>query len=151
VNEVEAAVTVPVAPAEAFELFTRDVDRWWRRGERYGGSSVVGHRFEPWIGGRFVQVLHDRDTELGRIVVWEPPSRVAFSWRQGNWRPDEVTRIEVTFTPVSGGTQVLLRHFGFDGIESQVGCEIGYSAGWAELLGWFAEAASEGAAWVTAR
>jgi uncharacterized protein YndB with AHSA1/START domain len=136
VDEVTAEVVVPVSPTRAFELFTRDVDSWWRRGERYGGSDVLGHRFEPYVGGRFLELLEGREGVLGRILAWDPPDRLAFSWRQGNWDPDEVTQVEVTFTPVEAGTRVLLKHGGFDGVDSDVGCEVGYEYGWRELLSW---------------
>jgi hypothetical protein len=143
VNEVEASVVVPVEPLAAFELFTRDVDRWWRPGPRYWGSRTRGHRFEPWVGGRFV-VVHDLETgdghELGRIEVWKPGRLLRFTWRQGNWRPDEVTWVEVSFERAGDGTRVRLRHFGFDAIESEVGWDVGYAAGWRELLGHYAEA-----------
>lgn len=139
-NEARAEVTVEASPERAFELFTRDVDHWWRRGERYGGPDVLGHRFEPWVGGRFIQVLADREGALGEITVWDPPRRIVFSWRQGNWEPDEVTHVEVTFTPATSGTRVALRHYGFDSVRSQVGCDVGYQAGWEELLGWYADA-----------
>jgi uncharacterized protein YndB with AHSA1/START domain len=139
VNEVRAQVIVAVEPTAAFEAFTADVDRWWRRGERYGGTDVLGHRFEPGVGGRFVQILADREAPLGDILVWEPPHRLAFSWRQKNWLPGEITRVEVTFTPVAEGTEVVLRHHGFAQVVSDVGCDVGYAAGWSELVGWFAE------------
>lgn len=139
-NEARAEVFVSVPPSRAFELFTGEIDRWWRRGERYGGPDVEGHRLEPQLGGRFVEVLADGENELGRITVWEPPHRLAFTWRQGNWLPQEVTEVEVRFVSSGAGTQVLLRHHGFDSVSSQVGCEVGYQAGWQELLDWYSEA-----------
>ena len=75
-NEVRAEVLVLVSPARAFAQFVDEVERWWRRGERYGGPEVLGHRFEPWIGGRFLEVTPEGDTTLGTITAWEPPSRV---------------------------------------------------------------------------
>ena len=35
---------------------------------------------------------------------------------------------------------MLLHHHGFDAITSDVGCDVGCRAGWAELLGWLEEA-----------
>lgn len=138
-NEVSAEVTVRVAPERAFVLFTRDIDRWWRRGERYGGADVLGHRIDPRVGGRFVEVLADGERALGDVLAWEPPDRLAFSWRQGNWRPHEITRVEVTFSPTAEGTRVRLHHSGFVAITSDVGCDVGYAAGWRELMSWYAE------------
>jgi uncharacterized protein YndB with AHSA1/START domain len=139
VNEVQATVLVETDPARAFRLFTDEVDRWWRRGERYGGPEVTGHRFEGRVGGRFLELSGETEAALGSITVWEPPDRLAFTWRQSNWTPGEVTEVLVTFAPEAGGTRVTLRHRGFARIVSDVGCEVGYAAGWRELLGWYRE------------
>jgi uncharacterized protein YndB with AHSA1/START domain len=141
VNEVRAEVVVHVDPRRAFSLFTAEVDRWWRRGERYGGPEVRGHRFEPGVGGRFLEISAAGPRSLGRITAWDPPRRLAFTWRQGNWRASELTEVTVTFDPVSDGTRVRLRHSGFDFVVSEIGCDLGYRAGWRELLGWYREAA----------
>jgi uncharacterized protein YndB with AHSA1/START domain len=143
VNEVEATVLVATDPARAFTLFTDEVDRWWRRGERYGGPEVTGHRFEGHVGGRFLELSEEAEHALGFVTVWEPPSRLAFTWRQGNWTPGEVTEVMVTFAAEDGGTRVTLRHRGFARIVSEVGCEVGYAAGWRELLGWYRESINE--------
>jgi hypothetical protein len=50
--------------------------------------DLLGHRFEPWLGGRFLEIAANAEHELGRITIWEPPGRLEFSWRQGNWAPD---------------------------------------------------------------
>jgi uncharacterized protein YndB with AHSA1/START domain len=143
VNEVRATVLAATDPARAFSLFTDEVDRWWRRGERYGGPEVTGHRFEGHVGGRFLQLSGEEERALGVITVWDPPGRLAFTWRQRNWTPGEVTEVMITFTAEDGGTRVTLRHRGFAQIASDVGCEVGYEAGWRELLGWYRESINE--------
>lgn len=140
-SSVSASVEVPVDPEAAFRLFTEHVDGWWRRGERYGGIHVLGHRFDGFVGGRFVELTVDGESELGVITCWEPPSRLGFTWRQGNWSDDELTYVEVSFRRSGTGTIVRLEHRGFELVKSDVGCDVGYERGWAELLGWFAEAA----------
>ena len=137
-NEVRAEVTVQASPERAFEIFTTEIDRWWHRGERYGGLDVTGHVLEPGVGGRLLELTADGERELGRVVTWEPPHRLAFTWRQSNWLTHELTAVEVTFHACDRGTRVLLRHNGFEAVRSQVGCDVGYEAGWAELLSWYA-------------
>jgi uncharacterized protein YndB with AHSA1/START domain len=146
VNEVHATVLVETDPGRAFALFTDEVDRWWRRGERYGGPEVTGHRFERHVGGRFLELHGEDEAPLGHITVWDPPRRLAFTWRQSNWTPGEITEVTITFAAESGGaggTRVTLRHRGFAQIVSQVGCEVGYAAGWRELLGWYRDSVIE--------
>jgi hypothetical protein len=47
----------------------------------------------------------------------------------------------VSFEPDDMGTRVELRHYGFDAITSEVGCDVGYAAGWRELLGHYGRVA----------
>ncbi len=136
-----ASVTVPLDRTAAFRLFTEQIGTWWRRGERFwhDPSRGVSHRIEPRVGGRLLEVYDgDEVWELGRVLAWEPPTRLAFSWRQSNWEPQETTTVEIRFLPDGDGTRVDLEHTGWEGVHSQVGCELGYEKGWGLLLGWFA-------------
>lgn len=119
-DRVTVTVLVDVEPEVAFEVFTTEIDLWWRRGLAY---RVAGRRpgtlvLEPKVGGRLFEqyegpagpAVH----EAGRITAWEPPARLAFDWRAVNFEPGEVTHVEVTFTRTeSGRTQVVLVHRGF--------------------------------------
>lgn len=50
---------VEVDPAEAFEVFTREIDAWWKRGPRYRFASGA-LRFE----GRVVKIDERRDSSF---------------------------------------------------------------------------------------
>ena len=75
----QARVTVSVAvPRElAFEIFTREIDLWWRRGlkDRHFSSDRAIIAIEPHRGGRVFESLGDGGPvqELGRVLDWEPP------------------------------------------------------------------------------
>lgn len=119
-DQVKVSVLVDVEPAVAFEVFTTEIDRWWRRGVAY---RVAGRRpgvlvLEPELGGRIFEQYEtpngSRTFEAGRVTAWEPPERLAFEWRASNFQPGEVTFVEVTFARTeSGRTQVVLVHRGF--------------------------------------
>ena len=143
-----AEVLVDATPAEAFAIFTDDIGLWWRRDTPYWNDRERGLsvRIEPYVGGRFIEV-YDLDTqegfEVGRVTTWEPGRRFALTWTQVGWPEGSATDVEVTFEPVGDGTRVRLEQTGFErvpGAEAFVG---GYDSGWKELLGWFAERASE--------
>ncbi len=119
-DRVAVMVRVEVAPEVAFEVFTSEIDRWWRRGIAYrvAGRDKGMLVLEPKVGGRLFEeytgpsgpAVH----EAGRITAWEPPGRLAFEWRGSNFAPGESTHVEVTFTATeSGATQVALVHTGF--------------------------------------
>jgi uncharacterized protein YndB with AHSA1/START domain len=85
-----ATVEVPCDPDTAFDIFTRDIGAWWKRGTRYWNDAAKGLtlRLEPEVGGRLVEV-YDLETgegfDIGRVLAWEPGKRLVFTWRQGNW------------------------------------------------------------------
>ncbi|HUJ59073.1 MAG TPA: SRPBCC domain-containing protein [Kofleriaceae bacterium] len=119
-DRVAVTVRVSVPPDVAFEVFTSEIDQWWRRGVRY---RVAGRRpgtlvLEPGLGGRLFEQYDGpagtRVHEAGRITAWQPPSHLAFEWRGSNFQPGEVTFVDVRFTATdSGGTEVALEHRGF--------------------------------------
>ncbi|MBS0447835.1 MAG: SRPBCC domain-containing protein [Proteobacteria bacterium] len=122
-DQATVTVALAVTPARAFELFTEDIDIWWRRGPRFRSSaSVRGMLFiEPGPGGRIFESegdgAHETVFEIGRVSVWEPPHRLVFSWRAVNFAPDEATEVEALFEPgASGGTRLTVTHRGWSRI-----------------------------------
>jgi uncharacterized glyoxalase superfamily protein PhnB/uncharacterized protein YndB with AHSA1/START domain len=133
-GSVTTAVEVAVDPATAFEVFTAEVDAWYRRDRftLYDVARTAAVRFEPWVGGRLLEV-HDAVTgeghEMGRITAWEPARRLAFTDARG-------TEVEVTFTPAPAGTRVTLEHRGLDRLPPGEAAHV-RRYGWGLLLPWF--------------
>ena len=113
-------VFVEVDQADAFEVFTAEIDQWWRQGPAF---RIAGRRrgelhFEPGVGGRLFETFTSpsgasRTLVVGRVLVWEPPARLAFEWRGVNFKPHESTRVEVTFASFADGTEVTVCHRGW--------------------------------------
>jgi uncharacterized protein YndB with AHSA1/START domain len=144
-----ADVVVAVDPARAFEAFTAEIDNWWKKDSPFwmDKDRRLGLRFEPRVGGRFIEV-YDAATgegyEIGRVTAWEPGSKVAYTWRQSDWPEDAITDVEVTFEPVDGGTRVRIRQTGWERFPGGVQIAKGYSEGASTLLAWFAAYAEGG-------
>lgn len=123
-DQVRVSVAVAVPPALAFEVFTGEIDRWWRRGPKFRHAGRRGGfvRLEPHVGGRLFESIDSEDGEVvfevGRVHVWDPPSRVAFSWRNANFAPDEVTNVTVEFAPTASGTLVTVTHLGWGALRA---------------------------------
>lgn len=120
-DEVRAALAVALPPVEAFELFTTEIDRWWRRGPKFRQAGIragVVH-IEPRVHGRVFESIDDvqgaRVFDIGSIAVWEPPNRLVFSWRNANFGPAEITEVEVRFR-ADRGTIVEVTHRGWASI-----------------------------------
>ncbi|MET0339588.1 MAG: SRPBCC domain-containing protein [Polyangiales bacterium] len=119
-DQARASVQVAVPRAEAFRVFTEEIDQWWRRGPAYrmSGARRGIIALEPRLGGRLFESFDDdaggeRVVESGRVLTWEPPTRVVFSWRATNFAPHEETEVEVTFEERARGTYVTVTHRGF--------------------------------------
>ena len=117
---ISVSVLVEVDPATAFEVFTEDVDGWWKRGPayRFRAGRAGTMRFEPGVGGRLIEVFDAEGDvyEVGRILVWSPAQRLVFEWRGPNFEPDQSTAVEVTFEQVARGTRVTVEHNGWYGL-----------------------------------
>lgn len=118
---VTVTTRVAVEPDEAFLIFTREIDAWWRRGPRFrvGFDRKSVMRIEPGVGGRLLEIydeLGDDVFEIGRVRVWEPGARLVFDWRAQNFLPGQITEVEIRFEPDSGGTRVTLEHRGWEAI-----------------------------------
>ena len=133
-SRVLVALRVPASPSRAFEAFTRDIGRWWRPNTlflfRRGRQGTLA--FEPGPRGRLVERYDDGScTEIGRITRWEPPHRLALTWRQDGFAPDQETEVRVRFEDVTGDggagdprdgsveTRVVVEHFGWDAIPAE--------------------------------
>lgn len=120
-DAVTVTTVVEVAPELAFEVFTDEVDRWWRTGPRYRFDPLrTGEmRFEGGARGRLVEVYDEAAGdvyEVGRVRAWEPGRRLVFDFRPRALERGETTVVEVRFEPHERGTRVTLVHRGWDGL-----------------------------------
>jgi activator of Hsp90 ATPase-like protein len=136
-------VDVDVDPATAFEVFTEEIGRWYRSGPYSWNDPerAVGIRFEPGVGGRLIEV-HDEATgegfEMGRVLAWEPGSRLVCAFRSVFFPPEPLTEVEVRFEERDGATRVTLEHRGLDRLPPDFVKTIEDRA-WITFMGWFGE------------
>lgn len=121
---VTVSVFVRVSPEDAFDVFTREIDVWWRKGPQYriAGRARGQLMFEPGPHGRLFETYDGaggtRTFEVGKITAWEPPARLGFEWRGVNFQPSERTWVDVTFERQGEGTLVCVVHRGFGALPS---------------------------------
>lgn len=141
---IKHSIHTKAPPPKAFEIFTGQIGRWWPPGRGVGAAPLVEAVLEPGVGGRWFERDADgRETQWGRVLVWQPPGQLIIAWqlnREKRFDPDLITEVELTFAAASdGGTDVTLEHrnlerFGQDG--AQWVASIG--GGWSQKLGEFA-------------
>jgi uncharacterized protein YndB with AHSA1/START domain len=122
-DKATVSVSVAVAQRDAFDVFTQEIDLWWRRGPRFRFGRRPGMlSFEQHLGGRLFETfpleVGTHVQEVGRITVWEPPARLVFTWRNVNFADDESTEVEVTFAPTESGTLVTVQHRGWGALRA---------------------------------
>jgi uncharacterized protein YndB with AHSA1/START domain len=110
------------APIElAFRVFTDRFGDFKPPEHNLLGVAIAETRFEPRVGGH----IYDRGTDgtecrWARILAYEPPDRVAFSWDiSPRWQlepePDNTSEVEVRFIAESPDrTRVELEHRNID-------------------------------------
>lgn len=116
-SKVLVALRVKASPERAFAAFVNEIGAWWRPNGLFQTTPRAPGRlsFEPGEGGRLIETLaNGKVFEIGKVLAWEPPGRLVFSWRQANFPPDLQTEVEVRFEPVGEETRVSVEHRGFD-------------------------------------
>lgn len=139
---VRKELTLAATPEHAFEVFTTQIATWWP----LGLHSVFGERagdcvFESGVGGRiYERDLDGAEAEWGRVVVWDPPHRVVFSWQPNEDRP-AATEVEVRFTRSGDQTLFVLEHRGWERLGDEAAeARAGYHVGWDPTLEAYAAA-----------
>lgn len=131
-------------PDTAFRVFTERFGSWWPLATHAIGEAV-DCAVEAGVGGRIYQRdAAGEEIVWGRILLWEPPSELRFSWHLRN---DEALAQEVTvrFEADGPGTRFTLEHRGFErrGDEASALHE-SYRVGWDPVLaGYLAATAAD--------
>lgn len=149
IPSVRHTITVEAPLGHAFEVFTRGIDTWWFRDHHIGTEPLKEVVMEPREGGRvFERGIRGAECDWGRVLVWDPPSRLVVSWGiGGDWRfdPDlaHASEYEVRFIEESPArTRVEFEHRHFER-HGGVGQSIRDSVdkGWPKLLAAYAGSA----------
>jgi hypothetical protein len=115
---VHVTTWVALPPADAFAVFTDEVDAWWRRGPRFrfGDGAASTMRFEPHAGGRLLETVDATGLtrEHGRIRTWAPGERVV--WVVDDPRFGVPIEVEVRFEDEAGGTRVAVTQRGLEAV-----------------------------------
>lgn len=138
---IEEQVSVPATRKEAFRSFTDGFGTWWPPAYTWAGDVLEEIAIEPEEGGRcFERGPHGFECDWGRVLVWEPPIRLAFSWQIAADRvpqpnPEKASEVDVRFEEVtSESTRVNLVHRAWErhgndarGYRDGLGSERGWS------------------------
>jgi hypothetical protein len=102
------SVTLPLAPAAAFDLFTQKIGEWWPPDRRHTQDP----RSEIFLlaTGRFYERARDgREVELGCVRSWDIPNRILLDFFIAT-SPERPTEVEIAFAARGAGTEVTVMH-----------------------------------------
>jgi uncharacterized protein YndB with AHSA1/START domain len=146
---IRKSILVNAAPERAFKVFTEGMTRWWNKQYSINASPISEIVVEARAEGRWFERGEDgSECQWGKVLAWEPPSRVLLAWQietGERWRFDEslVTELEIRFiADGEGTTRVELEHRNLDrlGDQAAVARQIFDSSdGWQGLLDRFAQ------------
>jgi uncharacterized protein YndB with AHSA1/START domain len=118
---VTKALVVNVPLDEAFRVFTDRFGDFKPREHNLMSSPIAETVFEGKVGGHIYDRAEDgSECHWARILIYEPPTRVVFSWDIGpTWQletdPDNTSEVEVRFTAEAADrTRVELEHRNLD-------------------------------------
>jgi uncharacterized protein YndB with AHSA1/START domain len=139
-TSVRTAIVVEAPIERAFRVFTEDFDRVKPREHNILGVEIAETVLEPRAGGRvYDRGVDGNECQWARVLVFEPPNRVVFSWDiSPQWQIESdlerTSEVEVRFIAESAErTRVELEHRHLDrhgeGWESARGA-VGGDGGW---------------------
>jgi uncharacterized protein YndB with AHSA1/START domain len=141
-----AAITSIVVDAPldtAFAVFTEDMASWWPPEHHIIEAPLASMVFEAREGGRVYDVGTDgSECQWARVLVYDPPARVVFSWDINlQWQiesdPAKASEVEVRFlsegerrTRVELAHRHLDRHGeGWEAMRDGISSDEGWSTG----------------------
>jgi uncharacterized protein YndB with AHSA1/START domain len=149
-NSLRKVVSVKAPPEVAWRVFTEKMGTWWPLAtHKIGKAKAVDAVIEPRVGGRWYERGEDGSTcDWGRVLSWEPHSRLVLSWEiSADWQHDPTVKTEVEIRFISegkDGTRVELEHRHLDRYgarREQMRGVFDSERGWSGLLASFACAA----------
>lgn len=117
ISTVRRHIVVNAPLAEAFKVFTQRFGDFKPREHNLLSSPIVATVFEERVGGHIYDRAEDgSECRWARILAFEPPERVVFSWDisprwQIETKPELTSEVEVRFiAETSQRTRVELEH-----------------------------------------
>jgi uncharacterized protein YndB with AHSA1/START domain len=148
-TSVRASIEVATPIDRAFTLFTEGIGRWWPPDHHILEGELAEMVFEPRAGGHvYDRGVDGSECRWARVLAYEPPVRVVFSWDiSTRWQletdPERTSEVEVRFVadgPARTRVELEHRHLerhgeGWEQMRDAVGSPLGWTQGLERLAG----------------
>jgi uncharacterized protein YndB with AHSA1/START domain len=139
-TSVHTSITVEAPIERAFSTFTEGIGTWWPPTHHILAAELAEMVFEPFVGGHIIdRGVDGSESRWARVLVYQPPARVAFSWDiTTSWQietdPEKTSEVDVRFTaegPDRTHVELEHRHLdrhgeGWEGMRDAVGSPDGW-------------------------
>jgi uncharacterized protein YndB with AHSA1/START domain len=120
-TSIQREIVVEASPESAFRFFVEDFGRFKPPWHNMLAADIAETVIEPHAGGRvFDRAIDGSECQWGRVVAYESPMRVVFSWDiSPQWQlepdPAKASEVEVRFiAEAPERTRVELEHRNLD-------------------------------------
>jgi len=146
---VRKTIVVNAPQPRAFEVFTTRFGSWWPKSHHIGPAEMAEAIIEPRIGGRWYEKgIDGSECEWGKVLAWEPPSRLLLSWRiNAQFKLDDNmdSAVEVRFVAEDANTTRVELEHRITAVDAEVlRVAVDAPQGWSGLLAVYADAAQGG-------
>jgi uncharacterized protein YndB with AHSA1/START domain len=142
-TSVRTSVIVEATIERAFSVFTDEMASWWPPEHHILEADLAQMVFEPRAGGHiYDRGIDGSECRWARVLAYEPPNRVVFSWDINlQWKletdPEKASEVEVRFVAEGADrTRVELEHRklerhgeGWEQMRDAVGSPGGWNSG----------------------
>jgi hypothetical protein len=136
IEPISLSFEVACSVDRAFQVWAGQISDWWPADHTVSGEADLTVILEGRPGGRiFERRASGIEHDWGAVTIWEPPSRLGYTWHLNRDRSD-ATDVEIRFLAQSADvTRVEIEHRGWErlGTDGQ-GWRERNRGGWATLL-----------------
>jgi uncharacterized protein YndB with AHSA1/START domain len=120
-SSVRTSIVVDAPIERAFSVFTEDMGSWWPSDHHILKAELAEMVFETHVGGHvYDRGVDGSECHWARVLVYDPPHRVTFSWDiNASWEietdPEKTSEVDVRFSERGPDrTHVELEHRALD-------------------------------------
>jgi uncharacterized protein YndB with AHSA1/START domain len=136
IEPIQLTFQVECPVDHAFQVWTSRIAQWWPADHTVSAEPDLTVVLEGRPGGRiFERTATGVEHDWGEVTIWEPPSRLGYSWHLNRDRSD-ATDVEIRFIARGdAATQVEIEHRGWERLGADAEAwRSRNNAGWSTLL-----------------